>query len=917
MNVFVSETCYRQVFGGKRGRNARRIDDFNRLVARLQTATSRRDLQVKGLGTKKYRSLDHDVYGVDLNNGLTAERVIFLFVEPQDVQAELRFGRYRQQGQAETVLLCYCSEHDSQHRHAQLVGEAHAQGAVPQIAQVLPDAQLAELESVERLEVPWRTYAPGDLERYGKPRTPVLTEDKFRIVSDFLTLGAPMLVTGAAGSGKTELGLRIIGDFVRARLSDGDVPVPAGTPSAGAGPRVLYLTFSQRLLSEVETRCPDDVRPCCSFLTFDTLLRALTDTPSLRFAGAGTFASFVAALRARPAMGGPERARMLRLLDERGVDCAYAEVYGVIGGSMGAGWGRPGPAEGGAGEAGGLVADDDQPDLLPERDYLAVPDDRSNLGDERDRAAAHALARAYRRWVASTGLASRNEVALRCTRALAGEARRFDLVVADEVQDLTEVQIELLHRLCDDGPAAGGEAPGAPGGDAAPRATAGAPGRLFMTGDVNQVLVPTAFDARRLLRMDGRLLTRRLEGNFRNPEVICELANAVGEVRVSSRRLQARREAERAPERSFNRSVGRAMWWVGGDEAALARMADEAANIALITNDATCRRLAPTCSSVFTVEQVKGMEFDNVILYDMLAGSERRFDELFAAGPKDASLHRVVNELYVGVTRSCGSLLVAEPRGTRMLERLAELDGHFERVASLDEVCFDLDATAQAYLEMGRALREQGAFSAACANLERALRASGVPSGPEVGVAAPSRRDAARDEVPAAGALVGAQVDEARRLLGACRIYAAHDPQDTPEGELATLLERAGLYEEALPHARAALDARRVALLSLAADRRIDGARYGAADRIAAFEDALARGGLDVADLYGESALYDGLLDWYLTDRCDDMELLALETAGHVDGALANFRHVAQTLASMSYHHHCEADDDQTATGGD
>ena len=95
------------------------------------------------------------------------------------------------------------------------------------------------------------------------------------------------------------------------------------------------------------------------------------------------------------------------------------------------------------------------------------------------------------------------------------------------------------------------------------------------------------------------------------------------------------------------------------------------------------------------------------------------------------------------------------------------------------------------------------------------------------------------------------------------------------------------------------------------------GRANGAADRIAAFEDALARGGLDVADLYGESALYDGLLDWYLTDRCDDMELLALETAGHVDGALANFRHVAQTLASMSYHHHCEADDDQTATGGD
>ena len=57
--------------------------------------------------------------------------------------------------------------------------------------------------------------ADGDLERYGRPRTPVLTEDKFRIVADFLAAHTPMLVTGAAGSGKTELGLRILHDFSR------------------------------------------------------------------------------------------------------------------------------------------------------------------------------------------------------------------------------------------------------------------------------------------------------------------------------------------------------------------------------------------------------------------------------------------------------------------------------------------------------------------------------------------------------------------------------------------------------------------------------------------------------------------------------------------------------------------------------
>ena len=61
MNVFVSETCYRQVFGSKKGSSAQRVDDFNRLVGRLQAARTRSDLMVKGLGTKKYRSMGRDV----------------------------------------------------------------------------------------------------------------------------------------------------------------------------------------------------------------------------------------------------------------------------------------------------------------------------------------------------------------------------------------------------------------------------------------------------------------------------------------------------------------------------------------------------------------------------------------------------------------------------------------------------------------------------------------------------------------------------------------------------------------------------------------------------------------------------------------------------------------------------------------
>lgn len=829
MNVFVSETCYRQVFGSKKGSSLRRIDDFNRLVGRLREIGSRGELQVKGLGTKKYRSMGgRDVYGVDLNNGLTAERVIFRFVEPGDAAAA-RFGRYGSAGQAETVLLCYCSEHDSQHRHARLVADAAARGQAPDVAWTLPDAAAAELARVEADEVPWRTYADGDLERYGRPRTPVLTEDKFRIVADFLAADAPMLVTGAAGSGKTELGLRILHDFSRSWVG-----------RQGGLPRVLYVTFSQRLLSEVESRVGADVRPGCDFMTYDTLLRTLWAEPDLRFASAKTFSSFIGALRARTAMGGPSRAKMLRLVDERGEGCVYAEVYGVICGGMGPGWDRwPEP--------------DAQRQAAPtlERDaYLALPDASCGLTTREDREAAYLIAEGFVRWVASARLLERSGCALALATAV--ERPRYDLVIADEVQDLTEVQTELLARL----------AGGAPGEGAC---------RLFMTGDVNQVLTPTAFDARRFLRLGRGLRLERLAGNFRNPEAVCELANAVAQIREESPRLPARRAGEAAPERAYNRSAGRTLWCLCDDEGLLCQMVDEGANIALVCDPATYRRLRPVCSSVFTVDQVKGMEFDNVVLYGVLSAERARLDAVLASGPKDASLHRPLNRLYVGLTRSCGSLLVVEPRGGQMLARLVGLDPRFERVDDPLDVDFDLDASAYGYLQVALSLKDQGAYAQARANFERALavsaRCARVPKAAGLPVVA--------DEP-----LSPAEEEEARRQIRTCTLYLDHG--EASEGELAHLFELAGLYEEALPHARAALDDRRAALLTLAAERGLDGARFSVADRLDAFERAAERAGLDLDDLWGLSDAFDRLLLWYLGERADDIELLSMETSGLV-----------------------------------
>lgn len=820
MNVFVSQTCYRQVYGSVKGSSARRVEDFNRLVARLQAARTRDDLQVKGLGTKKYRSVGADVYGVDLNNGLTAERVIFTFLETGDARAAEAFGRYGRPGEVQTVLLCYCSEHDSQHRHAVQVGRDLNAGRALPVADILTDAQQAELARVQAFEVPWRTFGQGDLERYGAPRTPVLTPDKFRIVGDFLAFEGPMLVTGAAGSGKTELGLRIIEEFAAGGAAQGAKP-----------PRILYTTVSQRLLAEVEGRLSQAAHKACDLMTFDTLLRSLSHSQDARFATRRTFLAFVQALRARPAMCGKDRAQILRLLAGHGEGCVYAELYGVVFGGMGAGWDRLAAA----GQPGSALLDEDV--------YLGLPSDIGYLTGQEERRAAYACAQNLVKWIQAAGLPSRN--ALACELAARNRMRPYDLVVADEVQDLSEVQVELLARIA------------RPRKDARPR--------LFMTGDVNQVLAPTAFSARRFFRMDPALVCERLQGNFRNPEAVCDVANGVGRLRASSSRLPVRRIAEMAGEESFNRAAGRTSWCICPDESKLLAMADEAANVALVCDGQVYERLKGRSASVFTVEQVKGMEFANVILYGVLTTQAPALEALFAEGPKDASLHRCLNLLYVGVTRAAANLLVVEAAPSAPLERLVGACPHLERIDDPSDAGFDLDASALAYYQVACELKEQGAYAAARANFTRSLS---IGEGFDGGALEPALRA------------------RAQRAMRACDIYLGLG-EEFDEHAAMLAFEAAGLYEEAAPHARAALDGAHCALLALAADRNLDGARFSHDMRVEAFHEQLQRWGLDVPQIFGTSPQFDRLLLEYCTALADEMDILALETQEHAAGVLA------------------------------
>ena len=225
-----------------------------------------------------------------------------------------------------------------------------------------------------------------------------------------------------------------------------------------------------------------------------------------------------------------------------------------------------------------------------------------------------------------------------------GEQFRYDLVVCDEVQDFTDVQLALLFRLAVD------------------------PRRTVLTGDPKQIINPSGF---RWEEVRARYYERglpvpeviNLSINFRSVGNIVSLANKLLELKGSLIGLGSGEIAERwtfrgrpplliedLPESELLRTVRLG----GAGQVVLARTERERDRL----------RAALQTELVFTIGEAKGLEFDAVLLWRFSATEGapaiwRRIASDRVRGDADTPhIRHELNLLYVAVTRARNSLVI-------------------------------------------------------------------------------------------------------------------------------------------------------------------------------------------------------------------------------------------------------------------
>lgn len=242
----------------------------------------------------------------------------------------------------------------------------------------------------------------------------------------------------------------------------------------------------------------------------------------------------------------------------------------------------------------------------------------------------------------------------------------FDFVVVDEVQDLTAAQLALILGALK------------------------VPGQFLLCGDSNQIVHPNFFSwaaVKSLLYHDPELAERQkisvLRANFRNASQVTRVANAL---------LKVKHARFGSVDRESNFLVNAVAQESGSvtvlpDDVRVKKHLDEQtrgsteyAVLVLRDEDKAAAKQAFSTPLVFSVQEAKGLEYSNIILFNVISGQrqmyaqiaegvmpadleveELRYSRARDKADKSLELYKFyVNALYVAVTRAVNRVMLIE-----------------------------------------------------------------------------------------------------------------------------------------------------------------------------------------------------------------------------------------------------------------
>jgi hypothetical protein len=485
--------------------------------------------------------------------------------------------------------------------------------------------------------------------------------------ADALDLRTPLILIGAAGSGKTVLTLEKLKNL------HGDVLYVTLSSYLAENARNLYYAYGY-----------ENEQQNIDFLSLREYVETL-HVPSGRPVTFGTFAEWFA--------------RHCHNSKVRDTNMLFEEFNGVLT---------------------GMTVDNA---YLERDEYLALGI-RQSVFTPDQRAAVYDLFLRYVDWLRSGEWYDLNLIAY---DYLAHCKPRYDFVVADEVQDITNIQLHLILKSLRH------------------------PENFVLCGDSNQIVHPNFFSWAKVKTMfyeqrtDGRSeIIRILDANYRNSPQVTEIANRL--LQIKNARFGSIDRESNYLIRAVSNRLGQVE--LTGDSAKTraeinkkTSRSTHCAVIVMRAEDKSEVKRHFRTPLVFSVQEAKGLEYENIVLLNFVSNNVQEFNEIIdgvatddlqgelryarAANKADKSLEAYkffTNALYVALTRSIRNVYIIESHTGHRLWQLLGLAERRGKMTVKAEA-----STDEEWKEEARKLEMQGKTEQAEAIRKTILATEDVP----------------------------------------------------------------------------------------------------------------------------------------------------------------------------------------------
>ena len=255
--------------------------------------------------------------------------------------------------------------------------------------------------------------------------------------------------------------------------------------------------------------------------------------------------------------------------------------------------------------------------------------------DENLKTEIYKIALKYEEWKEKNDLYDVNDLAVIGIKS----KRKFDFVLVDEVQDLTETEIFFLTTLVKN------------------------PENIVFAGDIHQMVNFNSFSFDRLknlyyknkINYSFSILTK----NYRSSEEIVKLANYLTDLRkkyIGNLGMDDYKEGAVSEEGNIELS--------SVNSSIMEKYQKDVNSAIVVSDDEERNRIFDTYGikhRIFTVEEIKGLEYKNIICCNLITKNLWAWKKILSGNVKqDQRYRKYFNLFYVGITRARKNLIIME-----------------------------------------------------------------------------------------------------------------------------------------------------------------------------------------------------------------------------------------------------------------